>query len=240
MEQGKLILFPVPIGATDISQSLPAYNLTLLNTCHTFIVEEVRTARRFLRAAGYEHPIDETHFFVLNEHTAIDEDLNAYLADIYCGRNVGLLSEAGLPCIADPGRRITLLAQQKGIEIHPLVGPSSLLMALMASGLNGQNFAFVGYLPAERQQRLQAIRQIESQARRNNQAQIFIEAPYRNNQMLEAMSETCHADTLITIATDLTMPTQTIRTRSAQEWRHARKEIDLHHRNTVFIVGTVM
>lgn len=233
---GKLILFPVPIGADDIEFSLPAANRPLLDTCHTFIVEELRTARRFLKKAGYPHPIDDTVFFVLNEHTT-EQDTVHYLDPVDRGENVGLLSEAGLPCVADPGMTVTRQAQLRGIEIVPLVGPSSLMMALMASGLDGQRFAFNGYLPVDRHERAQAIRNLETRAIRENQTQLFIEAPYRNNQMLEALSDTCIAETRICVACDITLPTQQILTRTAQQWRKEREKINLHKRNTVFLLG---
>lgn len=233
---GRLILFPVPIGAEDVEASLPAYNLQLLNGCHTFIVEELRTARRFLKHVGYQQSIDETTFHILNEHTEPAE-IGHYLDPIDKGEDVGLLSEAGLPCVADPGALVTRMAQSKGVEIVPLVGPSSLMLALMASGLNGQQFAFLGYLPVDRHQRAAAIRSIEQTAIRTGQTQIFIEAPYRNNQMLEALSDTCHPETLICVACDLTLASQTVRTLTAAQWRKQRQNINLHKRNTVFLVG---
>ncbi len=233
---GRLILFPVPIGAEDVEASLPAYNLQLLNGCHTFIVEELRTARRFLKHVGYQQSIDETTFHILNEHTEPAE-IGHYLDPIDKGEDVGLLSEAGLPCVADPGALVTRMAQSKCVEIVPLVGPSSLMLALMASGLNGQQFAFLGYLPVDRHQRAAAIRSIEQTAIRTGQTQIFIEAPYRNNQMLEALSDTCHPETLICVACDLTLASQTVRTLTAAQWRKQRQNINLHKRNTVFLVG---
>ncbi len=233
---GRLILFPVPIGAEDVEASLPAYNLQLLNGCHTFIVEELRTARRFLKHVGYQQSIDETTFHILNEHTEPAE-IGHYLDPIDKGEDVGLLSEAGLPCVADPGVLVTRMAQSKCVEIVPLVGPSSLMLALMASGLNGQQFAFLGYLPVDRHQRAAAIRSIEQTAIRTGQTQIFIEAPYRNNQMLEALSDTCHPETLICVACDLTLASQTVRTLTAAQWRKQRQNINLHKRNTVFLVG---
>lgn len=233
---GRLILFPVPIGAEDVEASLPAYNLQLLNGCHTFIVEELRTARRFLKHVGYQQSIDETTFHILNEHTEPAE-IGHYLDPIDKGEDVGLLSEAGLPCVADPGALVTRMAQSKCVEIVPLVGPSSLMLALMASGLNGQQFAFLGYLPVDRHQRAAAIRSIEQTAIRTGQTQIFIEAPYRNNQMLEALSDTCHPETLICVACDLTLASQTVRTLTVAQWRKQRQNINLHKRNTVFLVG---
>lgn len=233
---GKLILFPVPIGAEDIDNSLPACNLELLNTCHFFIVEELRTARRFLKKVGYAYAIDDTVFYVLNEHTTENETAH-YLDAVADGNNIGLLSEAGLPCVADPGMMVTRQAQRLGIEIVPLVGPSSLMLALMASGLNGQSFAFTGYLPVDKHERAQAIRALEMRALRERQTQIFIEAPYRNNQMLEALSDTCNSETLICVACDITLPTQIIRTFSARKWKQERLSLNLHKRNTVFLIG---
>ena len=241
--KGKLILFPVPIGANEVNHSLPYWNLELLNSCHTFIVEEVRTARRFLKHVGYIHAIDDTQFLTLNEHTVnqsnpeSERSLEHYLDAIFEGENIGLLSEAGLPCVADPGALITCIAQRKNIEIIPLVGPSSIMLSLMASGFNGQNFAFVGYLPVDKVERAKTIRNLELRAKREHQTQIFIEAPYRNNQMLESLSDTCCDDTMICVACDLTMETQTILSRSAKQWRHERQNINLHKRNTVFLIG---
>lgn len=232
----RLILFPVPIGADDVNMSLPLYNMQLLNGCHTFIVEELRTARRFLKHVGYIHAIDDTTFHILNEHTS-PEEMTHYLDAIGRGEDTGLLSEAGLPCIADPGAMVTRMAQQRGIEVVPLVGPSSLMLALMASGLNGQQFAFNGYLPVDKHQRTNAVRQLETTALRTGQTQIFIEAPYRNNQMLQCLSESCHPETMICVACDLTLPSQTIVTMSAGRWHKHRETIDLHKRNTVFLIG---
>lgn len=234
--KGRLILLPVPIGADDINMSLPSFNLSLMNNCHTFIVEELRTARRFLKHAGYPHAIDDTTFFLLNEHTS-ERDTEHYLEAIYRGEDVGLLSEAGLPCVADPGMLVTRMAQRRGIDIVPLVGPSSLMLALMASGMSGQHFAFKGYLPVDRHERAQAIRNLEVRLRKEGETQIFIEAPYRNNQMLEALSETLSGETRICVACDLTLPTQFIRTLTATQWRRQRAEVNLHKRNTVFLIG---
>lgn len=233
---GRLILFPVPIGADDIDISLPANNMELLATCRTFIVEELRSARRFLKRAGYPYPIDDTVFLELNEHTTHDA-VGHYLDAIERGENIGLLSEAGLPCVADPGAMITKMAQRRGIEVVPLVGPSSLMLALMASGLNGQRFAFKGYLPVDRSERAATLRRLEEHVHRSHETQLFIEAPYRNNQMLEALSTVLQADTLVCVACDLTLPTQYIRTMPAAKWKKEREKTDLHKRNTVFLIG---
>lgn len=234
--KGRLILFPVPIGADDIGISLPANNMELLATCRTFIVEELRSARRFLKRAGYPHPIDDTVFLELNEHTS-QEDIVGHLDAIERGENIGLLSEAGLPCVADPGAMITRVAQRRGIEVVPLVGPSSLMLALMASGFNGQSFAFKGYLPVDRSARAATLRHLEEHVHRSHETQLFIEAPYRNNQMLEALSTVLQADTLVCVACDLTLPTQYIRTLPAAKWKKEREKTDLHKRNTVFLIG---
>lgn len=234
--KGRLILFPVPIGADDIGISLPANNMELLATCRTFIVEELRSARRFLKRAGYPYPIDDTVFLELNEHTTHDA-VGHYLDAIERGENIGLLSEAGLPCVADPGAMITRIAQRRGIEVVPLVGPSSLMLALMASGLNGQRFAFKGYLPVDRSARAATLRHLEEHVHRSHETQLFIEAPYRNNQMLEALSTVLQADTLVCVACDLTLPTQYIRTLPAAKWKKEREKTDLHKRNTVFLIG---
>ena len=234
--KGRLILFPVPIGAEDIASSLPAANAELLASCHTFIVEELRTARRFLKKAGYPHAIDDTVFLELNEHTS-QEDIVGYLDAIERGENIGLLSEAGLPCVADPGAMITRVAQRRGIENVPLIGPSSLMLALMASGFNGQSFAFVGYLPVDKSKRAAAIRHLEERLHREHQTQIFIEAPYRNNQLLEALSTVLQPNTIICVATDLTLPTQYIHSLSAAKWKKEREKVNLHKRNTVFLIG---
>ena len=236
MNKGQLILFPVPIGAEDIASSLPAANGALLASCRTFIVEELRTARRFLKKAGYPHPIDDTTFYVLNEHTT-HEEIGGYLDAIERGDNIGLLSEAGLPCVADPGAMITKVAQRRGIEVVPLVGPSSLMLALMASGFNGQSFAVVGYLPVDKSRRATAIRHLEERLHREHQTQIFIEAPYRNNQMLETLSTALQHNTMICVACDLTLPTQYIRSLPAAKWQKERTKVDLHKRNTVFLIG---
>ena len=236
MTKGRLILFPVPIGAEDINYSLPSANRELLASCRTFIVEELRTARRFLKKAGYPYPIDDTVFFELNEHTTHGE-IDGYLDAIERGENIGLLSEAGLPCVADPGAMITRVAQRRDIEVVPLIGPSSLMLALMASGFNGQSFAFVGYLPVDKNKRASEIRRLEERVRREHQTQIFIEAPYRNNQMLEALCITLSPQTMVCVACDLTQPTQQIRSLTAAAWRKEREKWNLHKRNTVFLIG---
>lgn len=235
MNKGKLILFPVGLGGDDLSACLPVYNTQLLNTCTTFIVEELRTARRFLKKAGYLTPIDDTTFFVLNEHTR-DAEIEHYLDGIAEGSNIGVLSEAGLPCVADPGAMAVRLAQQRGIEVVPLVGPSSLMMALMASGFNGQNFAFVGYLPIDKPERVRTIKALETRASHEHQTQIFIETPYRAQQTIELLANTCNPNTMICVATDITLDTQFIKSATAAYWK--KHLPDISKRNTVFLIGS--
>ncbi|MBQ9638663.1 MAG: SAM-dependent methyltransferase [Bacteroidales bacterium] len=235
--RGQLILIPVGIGSESLSQVLPTYNKEWIDSCAVFVVEELRTARRFLHAVGYAHAIEQAQFYVLNEHSR-PEDIKECFREIEAGRNVGVLSEAGLPCVADPGAAVVRMAQRRGVEVRPLVGPSSLMLALMASGLGGQQFAFCGYLPVDKSQRAATIRTLESRARRDGVTQLFIEAPYRNNQMLQSLSETCRADTAICVACDLTMPSQYVRTLTAEQWRSERLQVNLHKRNTVFLIGS--
>ena len=230
---GKLILFPVPIGADDLACSLPPQNAALLASCRTFIVEELRSARRFLKKAAYPYPIDNTVFLELNEHTS-HEAIGGYLDAIERGENIGLLSEAGLPCVADPGAMITKVAQRRGIEVVPLVGPSSIMLALMASGFNGQNFAFVGYLPVDKSKRSAAIRHLEERLRREHQTQLFIEAPYRNNQLIADLTQRLSPAMRLCVASDITGEGQTIVTRTLAEWKQAK--YDYHKVPTIFLL----
>lgn len=234
MEFGKVYLFPTPIAEGNTEGQLPNENLQRLKECDVFVVEELRTARRFLRKAGYMRDFAEVEFFVLNEHT-LNEDLTPCIELIKEGKNVGVMSEAGLPCVADPGATFVALCQKQGIRIEPLVGPSSIMMALMASGFNGQSFAFVGYLPAERSARNKRIRELEGLAYRFNQTQIFIETPYRNDHLLESLIEVCANDTLLCVACDIGGEDQRIVTRSIAGWK--RDRFSLHKKNTVFLLS---
>ncbi|MBP5412277.1 MAG: SAM-dependent methyltransferase [Bacteroidales bacterium] len=233
---GRLYLLPTPLGDNNLTEIIPPYNIQLMESLRYFVVEQIRTARRFLRKAIPSFPIDDCHFFELNEHTAPNFNTEAIVAILLQGHSVGLLSEAGLPCIADPGNTMVMAAQEKGITIIPLVGPSSLLMALMASGCCGQNFAFNGYLPTDKTLLINKIRQIEGLISKYGQTQIFIETPYRNIAMAETLIHTCNADTILCIACDITLPTMDIRSMSIARW----KKIDLsylHKRPAVFVLG---
>ncbi len=229
----KLFLIPATIGNSDVSDVLPASFAERINTLSTFIVEEVRTARRFLRSAGYTRNFDEVKFFVLNEHTDLRE-IGNYLKTI-SEESIGLLSEAGVPCVADPGSTIVALAHQKNIPVVPIVGPSSILLALMASGLNGQNFCFNGYLPIDKKDRERKLKDLEQQAFRHNQTQIFIETPYRNNHLLESILNVCNPTTRIGIAANITQENALHQTKTVAEWR--KQTIDLHKQNAVFLIG---
>ncbi|MDD2192873.1 MAG: SAM-dependent methyltransferase [Bacteroidales bacterium] len=233
MKEAVLYLFPTPIADNDLNLSMPAINLELLEKCDCFIVEELRTARRFLKKAGYKKDFEEVDFFVLNEHTK-QEEIEDYLKPIEDNRNIGLMSEAGLPCVADPGSMVVSLAQRKGIRVKPLVGASSLMMALMSSGFNGQNFAFVGYLPVDKFLRVKRIKELEMLVSKYNQTQIFIEAPYRNNQMMESLVNNLNAETLICVGVDISMDSEEIITKTARDWK--KTNIELNKRNTVFLI----
>jgi 16S rRNA (cytidine1402-2'-O)-methyltransferase len=199
-----------------------------------FVVENERTARRFLREAGIETDFSEIEMLVLNEHTPAN-DIESLLQPCRMGRDMGLLSESGLPCLADPGARLVLIARQEGIEIIPLSGPSSVILALISSGLNGQSFTFHGYLPIDKSLLARKIKEIERKARTDGQTQIFIETPYRNDKLFEAIKKTCLPDTLLSIATEITSPDYYQDTFSINEWKHVEPEI--HKKNSVFLLG---
>lgn len=214
--------------------SLPNFNLQILLKINTFIVEELRSARRFLRKAGYNNNFETVTFYLLNEHTPGDE-VSGMLENALKGHHIGLLSEAGLPCIADPGNLAVRMAHQKGIRVIPLTGPSSIMLALMASGLNGQNFVFHGYLPVKPDERTKALRELEHIALKTNQTQIFIETPYRNMQMLESILKTCHPSLSLCVAADLTLDTEWIKSMPVHEWKKQKQE--LNKRPAVFLLG---
>lgn len=216
--KGKLYLIPSPLGEYDPAQVIPAPTLDLLQHIGCYVVEEVRTARRYLSRAGLKGHIQELEFHELNEHTSAEE-VERLVALFEDGKDVGLISEAGLPAVADPGSALVALCHRHGIEVVPQVGPSSLMMALMASGLNGQSFTFCGYLPAKTEERRNAIRSIEKVSQSRRQTQIFIETPYRNDAMFSDLLQSCRPSTRICVAADITMPDEFIRTRTVAEWK---------------------
>ena len=231
---GKLYLIPSPLGDNDPSEVIPSPVLELLKSIDTYVVEELRTARRYLSRAGLKGHIDELHFTELNEHTRPDE-VEAMAALFDGGCNVGLITEAGLPAVADPGAALVALCHRKGIEVVPFVGPSSLMLALMASGLNGQCFAFRGYLPAKSDERRNAIRSVEKMSAAQRQTQIFIETPYRNDAMFADLLEICAPATKICVAANITMPDAFIKTRSVAEWK--REKLIIGKRPCVFLLS---
>jgi len=232
MTAGKLYLIPSTLGDNEPAEVIPASVLALLPGIRTYVAEEVRTVRRYLSRAGLKGHIDELEFHVLNEHTTPAE-VEALLPLFEAG-DVGLVSEAGLPAVADPGSALVALCHRHGIEVVPLVGPSSLMLALMASGLNGQGFAFRGYLPAKADQLRSALKDIEKQSRALGQSEIFIETPYRNDGLLAEMLATLAPGTRLCLAADLTLPTQFVKTKTVAEWR--RQTPAIGKRPCVFII----
>ena len=219
LETGKLYLLPTPIGDNDVFESIPLYNKTIIDSIRVFAVEEIRTARRFLRKISPDFPIDDCRFYILNEHTLQNIDLNAVLQFAIDGQDIGLISEAGLPCVADPGSSLVLSAQQKNITVVPLAGPSSITMTLMASGLCGQNFAFHGYLPTDKMELVNKIRKLEQISNSQQQTQLFIEAPYRNNQLFETLLKECKPNTYICIACNISQKDEYIKTKTVVQWK---------------------
>ncbi len=233
--KGKLHLVPTPLGDPDPNNSLPAPVLSLLPSIRLFFVEELRTARRFLSAAGLKGHIEELELLELNEHTS-REQIEAY-AQRMGAEDAALISEAGLPAVADPGALLVALAHERGVEVVPHIGPSSLMMALMASGLNGQCFAFTGYLPVKTQVRREAILQLDRTSARLKQSQIIIETPYRNDALLADILEVCRPATRLCVAADITCPTELIRTRTISDWRaEVKKGFTIGKRPCVFVL----
>ena len=218
MNKGKLYLIPTPLGDNDPAEVLPGSVREKACSLRVFVVEETRTARRFLSRYGLKGRIGELEFHELNEHSSA-ADIEALGALFDSGEDVGLLSEAGLPAVADPGAELVALCHRRGIEVVPLVGPSSLMLALMASGLNGQSFAFCGYVPAKTEERRSALKALEKQSAAARRSQIIIETPYRNDSLLADMLQTLAPRTRLCIAADITLPSQFIRTDSIAGWR---------------------
>jgi len=230
--KGKLYLIPAPLGDNPLSEILPQQVLDVACSLKCFVVEELRTARRFLSRYGLKGHIDELEFHELNEHTqAADVEAMAALFD---KADVGLLSEAGLPAVADPGSALVALCHRKGIEVVPLVGPSSLMLALMASGLNGQSFAFRGYIPAKTNERRKALKALEKQSKSEVQSEIIIETPYRNDSLFADMLQVLSPGTRICVAADITLPSQFIRTASVAAWK--KSGLVIGKRPCVFII----
>lgn len=233
MSDGTLYLIPSPLGAGDLAWTIPPAVRQCLAKLDHFIVEHPKTARQFLKQAGSALPLQQITMHILDEHTHTREFENL-LAPLLAGKDIGLLSEAGCPAVADPGAEVVRLAHQKKIRVVPLVGPSSILLALMASGLNGQRFVFHGYLPAENSRRIKKIIELEKNSRDHDQTEIFIETPYRNQKLLGSMVDTCRDGTFLCIACDLTLGSEFISTRTIREWKHSLP--DLNNKPTVFLL----
>lgn len=231
--KGKLYLIPSPLGDNDPAEVIPAPTLALLQNIGCYVVEEVRTARRYLSKAGLKGHIAELEFHELNEHTTPAE-VEALAGLFEDGRDVGLITEAGLPAVADPGSALVALCHRQGIDVVPQVGPSSLMLALMSSGLNGQSFAFLGYLPAKTDERRNAIKSIEKTSQAHRQTQIFIETPYRNDSMMADLLQVCQPSTRLCIAANITMPDAYIKTKKVSEWK--KSKIEIGKRPCVFLI----
>ncbi len=236
MKLGSLYLLPCPIiGEGAPEEVLPAANFEVMRSLDYFIVENVRTARRFLSRAGVK-PIEALEFVELNEHTR-PEEVSAMLSPLLKGRSAGVISEAGVPAVADPGAEIVAAAHRAGVRVVPLVGPSSILLALMASGANGQSFAFNGYLPVKNPERARAIKHFEKRAHTERQSQIFIETPYRSARLLTDIVAACAPSTQLTVAADITSPGEFIRTDTVAGWRKTSAVPALDKRPAIFILA---
>jgi 16S rRNA (cytidine1402-2'-O)-methyltransferase len=228
-----LYMIPSTLGESSIKQVLPDANIEIINSLQHFVVEEVRTARRFLIRCGYKMTFDKVRFYELNEHSDGSE-LSAIFEESG-NANLGMISEAGVPAVADPGAILVEEAQRRNVKVIPLTGPSSIILALMASGLNGQNFAFNGYLPVKTNERVNKLRFLEKRSELDQQTQIFIETPYRNNQLIKAILECCKPGTRFCIAANLTLPEEWIQTHRISEWK-INPPPDLHRRPAVFLI----
>ncbi|MBK8894220.1 MAG: SAM-dependent methyltransferase [Propionivibrio sp.] len=234
MRKGRLFLIPVPLGPVPADIVLPSAVQNRAKSLTHFIAENAKSARAFLKSLPSDTPLQQIEICELNEHTS-HTMLPDLLTPLHAGSDVGLISEAGCPAVADPGASLVALAHLSGIPVYPMIGPSSILLALMGSGLSGQNFAFHGYLPKNGEQLQKTILELEQDSRRGKRTQIFIETPYRNRQMLEALIKNCAADTKICVATDLTLHTECITTRTQAEWRKQRIP-NLERRPSVFLI----
>ncbi len=231
--KGKLYLVPSPLGDNDPAEVIPAPVLESLKSFRTFVVEEVRTARRYLSKAGLKGKIGELEFHELNEHTD-QAVIEGYIKLFDEGNNVALISEAGLPAVADPGAQLVALAHRHGIEVVPYVGPSSLMLALMASGLNGQSFAFCGYIPAKTDERRSRLRTLEKVSAQLKQTQILIETPYRNDSLFADILSVCGASTRVCVAANITTEDAYIKTKKVSEWK--KEGLTIGKRPCVFVI----
>ncbi|WP_443937647.1 SAM-dependent methyltransferase [Pedobacter sp. MW01-1-1] len=232
MQNGTLYLIPVPLAEEAAHKTFTPYLVDTINQIDTYIVENSKTARKFLKEAGLKTPQKDLIVHDYGKHNR--KDLSQFFHELKAGKDVGLMSEAGCPGIADPGADIVAEAHKLGIKVVPLVGPSSILLALMASGFNGQSFAFWGYLPIDKEQRSKRIKDLDLSASRYKQTQIFIETPFRNNQLLEEVLKSCKPHTQLCIASNLTAENEFIKTQSIYNWR--KESIDLHKQPVIFLL----
>ncbi|MEP1152221.1 MAG: SAM-dependent methyltransferase [Balneola sp.] len=232
--KGTLYLIPTTLGKTAQNNAIPEYTLSILRGLESLVVENIQTSVKFLQWVGGTIPEYKIDFYQLNKNTP-DTEIFSFLKPLKNGKDVGLLSEAGAPAVADPGAKLVKMAHQNGIKVVPLVGPSSILLALMASGFNGQSFSFHGYLPIDGNKRKQMLTQLEGESRRHDRTQLFMEAPHRNNEMFKAVLENCTPQTWFSVATDITLETEEIATKPISEWKSGEKP-DLHKRPTIFSI----
>lgn len=230
---GKLYLIPTTLGEMNPEDVLPHTIKRTIDFIDHYIVENEKTARRFIKSVHPEKKQPDLKLFALNKHTDVSEH-NEFIKPLLEGKNMGLMSEAGCPGVADPGAVIVKLAHEKGIQVVPLVGPSSILLAMMASGMNGQSFAFNGYLPIDKSDKKTALKNLEKLSFDKNQSQLFIETPYRNNKFLEDLLQILQPNTLLCVACDITLPTEFIKTQSVNQWK--KNKADLHNRPCIFII----
>ncbi|MCX6279056.1 MAG: SAM-dependent methyltransferase [Bacteroidetes bacterium] len=233
MIKGTLYLIPSILAEGVIENVIPAGTLEIIRGLQYFIVEEIRTARRFLIKAGISSPINDLTFFIFNEHS-VETGLEHFFSPAFEGHSIGVLSEAGVPCVADPGALIVRKAHDLEIRVVPLTGPSSILLSLMASGFNGQNFAFIGYLPSEKNDRNKRIREVEQKMIIQDQTQIFIETPYRNLQLFDAIVSVCNPETMLCLATNITGDEENIVSKPIRVWK--TRKPDIHKKNTIFLL----
>lgn len=231
---GKLYLIPALLGATTAEQVIPAGTLEIVRTLRFFVVENARTARRMLAKMHMPCHIDELTFVELDKHRPENPDLMTYLGAALDGHDVGLMSEAGTPCVADPGALIVELAHQAGIQVVPLTGPNAMLLALMASGFNGQSFCFHGYLPIKNPERVHKIKTLERQSLANDETEIFIETPFRNNAMLDELIKNCHPNTMLCVASNITMEDEKIVSKPVSDWKSIK--YDWNKKPAVFLL----
>lgn len=233
MNKGVLYLIPTPIGEVPLTDCVPTLNIYILNELKHFVVEEVATARSFLARAGLKEKLDNLNFYTLNEHTP-PKEIDSFIKILLGGENVGVISETGLPAVADPGAILVEAAHIHDIRVVPLVGPSSLMLALMSSGLDGQRFSFHGYLPIKIDERRLKIKEMETKSKNGGGSQIFIETPYRNDKLFTSLLEICSLKTKICVAANIGMQTEYIKTKSVEQWRKCK--IQIGKKPTVFIL----